>query len=802
MGVIWHKIWFDIWHNKTRTFLSVLSIAAGVFAVGAIFGMSDMMLSNMDRSHQAVLATHINAGLETLVDREVLLSLRDVPGVEDVEPYNSVNVLYKLRPEDEWRQGVIQMRDNYEDQKYELLQLRGGHWPSSKNEIAVERMGAQSLQIGIGDSVIFKINEKERVLPITGFIRHPFVPPPQFMDLAFFFVNAEGMERLGIPEGKFGAFYVRVTPYSEEYAREVATALKDKLAKQNVNVAGFQYEDPDEHWGRTYMNAMTQVQQLLALICVVIGAILVFNTISNLITQQTNQIGILKAIGGRMPTIVGMYLVSALVYGVLALVIALPLGAIVAHYTTKVFLNLFNIDYETFHISRNAVILQGLCAILAPLLAGLPPILKGAGITVRQAIASYGLGGGYRSGRVDRMVESIGARLLPSHYATALGNMFRHKGRLILTQVVLIVAGASFLMVMSLNSSLDLTLDNYFGRLRYDTRIYFSNMERGDQIMPLAESVPGVEKVELDYGQQANLFLEGQQVQDAGLSTSIRGIRAGSDIYEPLMVAGRWLSPQDTGRVLVIPRQTAEDYGINLGDIITLDLGVYGKDQWQVIGLYEPVFVGGFAAPNLYAPMETLYKISKKYNRASQIMIRTTAHDQASVTAITKNLKDVFERHSLKVAASTTQLEARATNEWQFSLVTSMLLALSVIVAVVGGIALMGALSIGVIERTKEIGVLRAIGARSRTILGIFVMEGVLQGLISWIIAVPLSLAVSPIAAAQLGQIMFGATLDYQYNWQAVGIWLGIVVLVSILASIMPARGATQISVRDSLAYA
>jgi putative ABC transport system permease protein len=131
-----------------------------------------------------------------------------------------------------------------------------------------------------------------------------------------------------------------------------------------------------------------------------------------------------------------------------------------------------------------------------------------------------------------------------------------------------------------------------------------------------------------------------------------------------------------------------------------------------------------------------------------------------------------------------------------------MLLALSIIVALVGGIALMGALSIGVIERTKEIGVLRAIGARSRTILGIFVMEGVLQGLISWVIAVPLSLAISPIAASQLGHVMFGATLDYQYNWLAVGTWLGIVVVVSILASVMPARGATRISVRDSLAYA
>jgi putative ABC transport system permease protein len=801
MGVIWYKIWFDIWHNKTRTLLTVLSIAAGVFAVGAIFGMSDMMLSNMDKSHRAVLATHINAGLNTLADRDVLLSLKDIPGVEDVEPYNSVNVVYKLHPEDEWRQGVIQMRDNYEQQKYELLQLRGGHWPDSKNDLAVERMGAQSLNVGIGDSVIFKINDKERVLPITGFIRHPFVPPPQFMDLAFFFVSGEGMERLGIPEGKFGGFYVRVTPYSEEHAREVATAIKDKLAKQNINVAGFQYEDPDKHWGRTFMDAMTQVQQLLALICVVIGAVLVFNTISNLITQQTNQIGIIKAIGGKTPSIVGMYLVSALVYGVLAFIIAVPLGAIVAHSVTKVFLNLFNIDYDTFHISRTAVILQALCAILAPLLAGLPPILKGAAITVRQAIASYGLGGGYRSGRVDRFVEAIGAWLLPSHYATALGNMFRHKGRLIMTQVVLIAAGASFLMVMSLNSSLDLTLDNYFGRLRFDATVYLKQIERADRIIQLAESIPGVDRVEIPYSQQANLFVEGQQVKDAGVSISLRGATVGSDFFEPLMVGGRWFSSQD-GRVLVIPRQTAEDYNINVGDMITLDLGTYGKDDWQIIGLYEPVFIGGFSNTNLYAPMETLFTITKKYNQVSELVIRTKYHDEASVTTIIKNLKDALEGHSAPVAASTTQLEARATNDWQFSIVTSMLLALSIIVAVVGGIALMGALSIGVIERTKEIGVLRAVGARSHTILGIFMMEGVLQGLGSWLIAIPLSLLASPIAARQLGQIMFGATLDYQYNWMAVLTWLVIVLVISLLASAIPARGATRISVRDSLAYA
>lgn len=801
MGVLWRKIWFDLWNNKTRTLLAVLSIAAGVFAVGAVFGMSDMMLNTMDKSHQAVLPTHINVHVAGTIDRDIVMSIKDVPGVENVEPYSSVNIFYKLHPQDEWRPGVIQMRDNYETQTYELLELRDGRWPDGKNEVAIERMAAQFLNVGIGTEVIFKVNDKERTLPLTGLIRHPFVPPPQFQDLAFFFMNSEGMERLGIPAGEFSSIYVRVTPYSSDHAKEVATLIKDKLTKQHVTVAAFVYEDPNKHWGRTFFDGITLVQEMLAIICVVISAILVFNTLSNLITQQTNQIGILKAVGGKTRTIIMMYLISALIYGALALIIALPLGAIVAFSLTQYMLNLFNIDFNQFRISNQAVTLQVLSALLAPLLAGLPPILKGARITVREAIASYGLGGDFHSGWIDRIVEGVGQRLLPSYYATALGNMFRHKGRLFLTQLVLITAGSAFLMVTSLNSSITLTLDNFFKRQNYDMTIQFRQNERLERVKTLAQSVPGVEEVELRLVQSASMFVSGQLVKEAGIGSFIRGIPSGSDFSTPLIVAGRWLMPGE-GRVVVLSRDTAEKNKIDVGDMVTLDLGEMGEDEWQVVGLYEPVFVSTYNADTIYAPLEALYRITKKYDQGSVLLVRTTSHDGAFTSATAKNLKDFYESHNMKIVDSQVQTDLRKTNEWQFSIVTSMLMALSIIVAIVGGIALMGALSIGVIERTKEIGVLRAIGARSPIILKIFIMEGILQGMLSWLIAIPISYLVSPLAASMLGHAMFGANLDYQYNWSAVGIWLMIVLFVSILASILPARGATHISVRDSLAYA
>ena len=236
--------------------------------------------------------------------------------------------------------------------------------------------------------------------------------------------------------------------------------------------------------------------------------------------------------------------------------------------------------------------------------------------------------------------------------------------------------------------------------------------------------------------------------------------------------------------------------------MVTLDLGELGKDQWKVVGFYDPVFAGGFSSDTIYGPLSALYQTTKKFNQGTTLYVRTTSHEGTFTDNLTVRLKEQFENRGLKVAQTQTQAGLRSTNEFQFAMVLDMMLALSIIVALVGGIALMGALSIGVIERTKEIGVLRAVGARSRTILGIFVMEGILQGLLSWVIAIPVSLLASPALAAALGKAMFGATLDYQYNWTAVAVWFVVMMVIATVASIMPASGATRISVRDSLAYA
>ncbi|MFN8456869.1 MAG: FtsX-like permease family protein [Anaerolineae bacterium] len=264
----------------------------------------------------------------------------------------------------------------------------------------------------------------------------------------------------------------------------------------------------------------------------------------------------------------------------------------------------------------------------------------------------------------------------------------------------------------------------------------------------------------------------------------------------------RWFQPGD-GRVLLISKDTADDNNIKVGDTLTLNLFDLGDAEWQVIGIFQVIFGGGFDATPIYAPLEAVAAATKQYNKGTRLLINTSTHNPATIAEQYNQIKNMFEDRQMDInvfdAGTTPQDRQDAIS--QFNVTTTMLLFLAIIVAIVGGIGLMGSLSISVVERTREIGVMRAIGARSGTILGMFMMEGVLQGLFSWLIAAPLSFALAQPLSNALGQAMFEANLDFQYNYTAVGVWLAIIVVISTLASIMPARSATQISVRESLAY-
>jgi putative ABC transport system permease protein len=113
----------------------------------------------------------------------------------------------------------------------------------------------------------------------------------------------------------------------------------------------------------------------------------------------------------------------------------------------------------------------------------------------------------------------------------------------------------------------------------------------------------------------------------------------------------------------------------------------------------------------------------------------------------------------------------------------------------------MGTMSLNVMERVREIGVMRAFGASSRMISRIVIIEGLLIGIMSWILAIGLSLPISVFLARVVGLSFMDYPMTATTSPGGIFTWAVIVVVISILASLFPALRAVRLTVTEVLAY-
>jgi putative ABC transport system permease protein len=110
-------------------------------------------------------------------------------------------------------------------------------------------------------------------------------------------------------------------------------------------------------------------------------------------------------------------------------------------------------------------------------------------------------------------------------------------------------------------------------------------------------------------------------------------------------------------------------------------------------------------------------------------------------------------------------------------------------------------MSLAVLERTREIGVLRAIGGRHSSIFAMIEVEGLVIAALAWIVALPLSVPMSTALSSAFGEVMFSVPVRMLPGANAVLDWLMLTAVVSIVACALPALRATRVSVAAALSY-
>lgn len=787
-GPRWRKVIADLTHSRSRTVLVILSIAIGVFAVGSMLTARVVLERGTDDALEA--ANPASAVLVTEPFGPALVEeTRALPGIADAEGRARLPV--RLRTGDTWSNLALSAIADFDEVRIDRVIPDSGAWPPAAGEVVLERASIGATGAQPGDEIVIETPDGARhTLTVSGIAWDPGTVDPDTADgVLYGYVTLDTLAALGQPDAFTELHIVAVdNPRGLKQGELVAGIARDEvLEPAGVAVHRIAVHDTPRYHAAQLTDTLSLIFVLLGGLVLLLAVFLVVNTVSALLAQQVRQIGIMKAIGGQRRQIVLLYLALVLAYGAIAAAIALPLAALGAWAFSGFIAGMLNVDASGPWFPPSVLAIEVALALLVPLLAALVPVLRGTRLTVREAITSYGLADPVgRAGLMDRLIGRL--RGVSRPVMLALRNTFRRRGRLVLTLATLTLGGALFASVTSINASLNSTLDEVIQYFDYDVELTMQDPEPVVDAVREAEAIGGVEHAEGWIATNAS-YLRPDGTQNSNVW--VMAAPAESVMVKPTLVEGRWTQPGEEALVINVDFRSDEG-GIGVGDTVTLRMEGH-EVRWPVVGVVTSQLMG----PVVFAPYETLSESLGMSGEANRIVLDVTGSDTDMAQVVDQRLRE----SGFSVVQVQTRSERIEGTQGLFDILVMLLTVVGGLLVIVGSLGLAGAMSLNVLERRREIGVMRAIGASNRTVARIVVVEGLTVGLLSWLLGALLAVPLGWALGNLIGVAFMQSPLAWTFSIAGVLLWLALVVVLSVVASVLPARGAWRLSVREVLAY-
>lgn len=792
----WLKILNDIWENKTRTILVVISIAVGVFAVGMVANARIILQRDLDANWNAVNPS--SATMRTSAFQEELEdAVEGAREISEAEARRS-QVAKVIFEDGITEEIVLVVAPDFDNMRVDQLTLEQGVINPGLRGLTLERMAVQDLGLEYGQVVTIEMrNQDEYQLMVTGVVQDMQAFPPWFGNSPQGYITMETLEWMGED-----AFYdeLRVIVADPNADKETVintlTDVRDRVVEPSgviVGNLGLADLEPGEHWATDEISTMILILSAMGLMSLLLSGGLVSNTVSAILTQQIKQIGIMRSVGAPSEQITGMYLSSILIFSVLALFISVPLGMLGALGLSNWIAGLLNFNIQGVGLPPVVLVIQAGVGVAVPIVASLIPISRGMNISVYDAIYQQASEGVEDEDPVNNLLKRL--RDIPRPLILALRNTFRNKKRLISTITTLTLAGMTFIGVISTRASLLNTLDFIMEYYAFDVQVDLPGDTTGSFIEREAERIDGV------------LVAEGWVVTsdvtivwpDDTESEEILIFAPPVDAitFDPLILDGRFIAPGENDTVVINAELSSSYPEVQIGEEIELNMS--GNDRkFTVVGLISSQLSGSAVYMNYDAytrATNTAGKVNELRIRANPATLSgDTTQDRLSIA-----LEDRLENIGLSTGTPQTNHELTTGIAGSFDIIVSFLMVMAVLLAVVGGLGLAGTMSLNVLERFREIGVLRAVGASNQSVRRVVVLEGLFIGFISWILGVILSLPFGYVFSNVIGVAFLQMPLEFRFSFVGVFIWLGLMLAIAAVASLAPAQRASNVTIREVL---
>jgi putative ABC transport system permease protein len=504
-------------------------------------------------------------------------------------------------------------------------------------------------------------------------------------------------------------------------------------------------------------------------VALVLSTILVANMLNGLFTQQIPQIGIMKAIGARSGRIARLYLAMTLIVAGAATLIALPFGILIGRFGASSVLGFLGIESDNIAAPwRTYAVVLAAGLVLPPLMA-LIPLVRTSRTTVRAAIDHRGLGANARiaTGALARVGRIRG---LHRGLLMALRNTFRRPARFLLSVGLLSSAGMVFVAGMSTSDGVRAVSEETQAQRQWDVEVQLASPSSLNELATLLEQAPNVSRVEgLNVAETSvagpQQIPTSRTYPDQGHGrVAVTAISVDTTMLTPPKLReGRWLNPGESGAIVLNQITIANTVpGTGAGD--TVELTIDGRlTTWRVVGIAEE---RGGGSGGAYVTAEGFATATGQPPRVNQLRIATDSRDEQTRTSVAAAVGEILTADGVEVRSAASVSKSDAGAEAHLGPIILIVLAISIAMAVIGCIGLASTMSANVLERTREFGVMHAIGARPKAVRRIVVAEGIFLALASCLVAVIPTLGLIVVMGNGLGNLFMYAPLPFRPRYR------------------------------------
>jgi putative ABC transport system permease protein len=724
--------------------------------------------------------------------------------------------------------------------RFNPLNLVEGRWPAGDGEVVIDEGLADDEDFALGDRIGVAALGPAHQYRIVGVAKYGELSSLGGATFAIFDVPTA--QALLDKEGRLDAIQAAaedgVSP--EELARRISAEVGDDVTVRTG------VEQADEEAGEiaTFTTIIRYFLLSFAGVALFVGAFVIFNTLSITVAQRTREFATLRTIGASRRQVLVSVILEALVIGLVASIVGLFSGLGLAVGLNRLFeaLNLDLPRTETVFATRTVVV-SLLVGTLVTVAAGLFPALRATRVP---PIAAVREGAELPRGRLSRVSPFIAAAMvvlavLALSYGT-LGNDVALGNRFLLLGVGVL---ALFVGVAMLSSRLVRPLVKVVGiparrlggaagklaegnalrnpgRTASTAAALMIGIALVTFVAVLAQGLRVSNRDAIERQIQSDLIVTSQDgysefpaaagtaVEDAGFAAAVSHVR--QDLAEVSDKAGnvtgldehvgdvygfRWTEGSDDllrGGLgdddALLPNNVAEDRDLAVGDTITVRSTDDRTKEFVVRGIYE----GSPFYPLLGSASISREAFDELYERPRNRFTLVNVDGDPDAAARASLEEAVADFPDTRIFTREEWIEKEDQEIGQFLTLLYVLLALSVIISLFG---MVNTLALAVFERTRELGMLRAVGMTRRQVRRMVRHESVITALIGTALGLPLGIFIALLVTQALGQY----DLQFAIPGGSLIVFVIVAVIAGLLAAILPARRAARLRVLEALQY-